>query len=57
MGIENAALSKIFEEFGEITSSYVQKNGSTDAFSNCGFVCFKETSSASEAMKKLNKQK
>jgi polyadenylate-binding protein len=56
-GIEKTDLEKLFGEFGEITSAVVQKNGSDDLLANTGFVCFKDSNSASEAIKKLNKQK
>jgi len=56
-GIQAEALGKLFEEFGEITSVFVLKNESNEPLSNSGFVCFKEASSANEAVKKLNKQK
>lgn len=56
-GTDTDALRKLFEEFGEITSAVVKKSGSDDLFANTGYVCFKESSSATEAIKKLNKQK
>lgn len=56
-GIDKAGLEKLFEEFGEITSAVVSKNGSDELLANTGYVCFRESSSASEAIKKLNKQK
>lgn len=47
----------MFKDFGEISSSMVQRSDSDDSFSNSGYVCFKTAQSASDAVDKLNKQK
>jgi len=45
----------MFEGFGEIVSTFVLKSDSTDPLSNSGFVCFKDSESALEAIKQLNR--
>ena len=45
----------MFEGFGEIISTHVLKSDGTDPLSNTGFVCFKNSESALEAIKQLNR--
>jgi RNA recognition motif-containing protein len=47
----------MFKEFGEISSALIQRNDSDDSLSNSAYVCFKNSTSASAAIEKLNKQK
>lgn len=49
-GYNDAKLREIFGKFGEITSAVVQERETDSVLKNKGFVSFKDSDSASEAI-------
>lgn len=54
-GSTDTWLQQKFGEFGEITSACVQRSDSDDFLSNKGYVSFKDSDSATQAIEALNK--
>lgn len=47
----------MFDEFGEITSAHVQRGDDESQLKDFGYVSFKDTDSASNAVAAMNKKK
>jgi polyadenylate-binding protein len=54
-GTDDKKLEKMFSEFGEITSAHVQRGDDNSQYKDFGYVSFKETESAAQAVEKKNK--
>ena len=54
-GTTEEQLTELFAEFGEIESTYVQKNEDA-TLKNSGFVCFKDCENAKNAMAQMHKK-
>jgi len=56
-GTDEQKLEALFNEFGVISSAFVQHADSEDTMCNNGFVCFNEPADAAKAIAEMHKKK